>query len=319
MDNSIGVYIEEVDAGKYSASLTLSTTDVFLGAPFNELNALKTDRIKYLLFKQNGKTLGGIIFGQSGAALSSPFSAPYGGILVQGNVSMTLIDKMARSLVSYCKENSLDCKITFPAPIINDDITVPNQLFCAALLSRGFHTCHNDLNFHIETNKNILSRNIKREYLKGLNQGYELITGSFENKFLAQVYEILEDNHKKQNYPMPMTLKGYEDTAAVANFLLFKVVKDEEILAGGIAYLTRPNLIQIISWGDRIETRPTVGPMSFMACELFDSIYHKFPEIEIIDLGPASSHGTPSPGLCDFKLKLGALPTVKQTIAFKCS
>ena len=265
MDPTSRVEITETNAQHYASLLVDKTTDVFLTPAFNELNRFKVDGIKYLLFSHEYKTLGGIIFGQSGSTLLSSFSAPYGGLLMHGNFSMTLIENMACALISYCKEKSFDCKIIFPAPIINDNITMPNQLFCAALLSRGFHSCYNDLNFHLEAKKNIISRNIRREHLKGVNKGYNLIASQFERGFLAQVFDILEDNHKKQSYPMPMTLERYEATAAVANFLLFKVVKGDEVLAGGIAYLTRRKLLQIISWGDRIETRPTVGPMSFMA------------------------------------------------------
>lgn len=317
MENKNQIYIKETGPEEYSLALT--PQDVFLTPAFNELNQDRVAAIRYLVFMQGERAVGGIILGERNGELCSPFSAPYGGLTVVGDVSFTTIAGMAACLRDYCATQGKDCVMTFPAPVLHDNLTDTNQMFANALVNEGFSLAYNDLNFHLIPSENKVSQSKRQRYVKGVKEGFKLIVSSYDEQLLGEIFEILAENHRKLNYPMPMTFERYRSTASVVDFILFKVVEHDDPLAGGIAYVTRPDVMQIISWGDRVESRPKVPPMPFMACSLFEWVSTNMPEIKIIDLGPASSHGEPSAGLCDFKLELGAVPTLKQTLVFKCS
>lgn len=313
------VRIDECDATTYRSALVNADTDVFLTPAFNELNRRKVDDIKYLLFKRGTRPMGGMIAGVKDNVISSPFSAPYGGLLLESRESLNSVEEMADSFVEYCRNKNLNCRITFPAPVINDRTTNANTLFQQSLLSKGFQPTYTDINFHIEVGKNEISRNVRRGFLKGQSENYQLSGNEYSPNVLAEIYPVLKSNHEALGHPMLMEMENYAATSAVAKFRLFTVKKGKTVVAGGIAYETRDGVLQMISWGDYVETRSKVGPMSFMACEIFKWVEDNMSDIKIIDLGPSSSNGIPSAGLCDFKLKLGAIPTLKQTIGFKCS
>lgn len=73
---------------------------IYNSAEFSELNRYKADRLYYLLF-EDSKTRFGIVLGDDGERLLSPFSAPFGGFSTSKHQSVMPTDEAARLLKSF--------------------------------------------------------------------------------------------------------------------------------------------------------------------------------------------------------------------------
>lgn len=314
---SSSIVVEEVTPVAYGQRLEYYLTDCFLTPLFNELNRHKTDEIKYLLFSRDGKPVGGIICGLKDGLLRSPFSAPYGGFVMSGSNSFETYVELARCFAEYCHENGCSCRLTFPASVVQDKLVNDSVLMMSALRGVGFKEQQTDVNFHFELNgEGKEDRNTRRQAKASRRQGTEFVVSKFSEVMLRDIYAIVELNHKELGYTVSM---GYDDFVAmdsVTPIYLFGTKKDMSLNSGAICYKTRPGILQVIMWGDLPEGRSEVSPMAFLATELINWMRENVKDIVAIDLGPSSNDGHPSAGLSTFKLKLGAVPTLKTTLFF---
>lgn len=67
--------IRETTADTYAATIQRHP-HIYNTPQFASLNAWKADNVVYLLFEDNGKTRFGMILGERGGKLLSPFSSP---------------------------------------------------------------------------------------------------------------------------------------------------------------------------------------------------------------------------------------------------
>ncbi|MDE5982134.1 MAG: hypothetical protein K2G92_03355, partial [Duncaniella sp.] len=68
--------VREVSAADYRNRFP-QAGHVFNSIPFASLNASKVGKVLYLLIEDEGRTRFGLILGDRGDLLASPFSAPY--------------------------------------------------------------------------------------------------------------------------------------------------------------------------------------------------------------------------------------------------
>lgn len=298
-----------------------SEEDIFLSPSFAMLNRNKVDDIqKFWFFKTSclGKVirLGSIIFGAQDDMLSSPFSAPYGGLNLVSKVSYSTIEEISTLLIRYLSANKKICRIVFPAPVTSDIFVLNNQMFMQSLVSKGFNSVYADINYHIDLNKINLCNNVARQHRKGVAKGYKFEAGTFDINRLSEIYDVIADNHRRLGYEMTMTLQDYVEMRHIVEMLLFAVREGVDVIAGAICYVTRQGVLQLISWGDRIEHRQMGSSIAFLASEIIFWVKKNVKTIGVIDLGPASKCGQTNKGLADFKLSLNGIPTIKNTIEF---
>lgn len=284
--------------------------DCFLTPEFNELNSNKVDHM-VILNHSGCRMVGGI----REKILLSPFSAPYGGITC-GDSEIN-INGFGEYLEEYLEKESYNCRITFPAPVIKDKIIEINEILRFYLLKKGAKIEWIDYNYHIDLTGFKIADSVLRHYKQGLNAGYKLKVTDYDEEHLKIIYGIVQSNHETLGYPMSMSLTDYIRTANRMKMKLFSVVdKQDQPIAGTIIYNTRRGVMQMITWGDLIEYRKSVGPMSFMACSIIHWIKENVKDIKVLDLGTASKLGERIEGLIRFKKNLGAVETEKYTISW---
>ena len=84
-------------------------------------------------------------------------------------------------------------------------------------------------------------------------------------------------------------------------------------MAAAMIYHVAHEIVQVIYWGDLPQARHARA-MNHLAWRIFGWYAHNRPDIRIIDIGPASSDGIRNEGLCQFKLSLGCVETIRPTL-----
>ncbi len=79
-------------------------------------------------------------------------------------------------------------------------------------------------------------------------------------------------------------------------------------VAAAVVYNVAPEIMQVIYWGDcpgyeRLHPMHRFAPELMHVCGAAGA--------RILDIGPSSEDGIPSPGLCSFKESVDCLPTLK--------
>lgn len=307
--------IERLTSEEY-ASLFPRPSHVFDSVEFSELNRGKCDDVHYLAWSDaDGKVRLGMILGERGDRLLSPFSAPFGGCEPVGNSRLEFYLSFTSELREYAGSLGKTVRITLPPSIYGADGNV-EKLLCSAL-SAGFRVEYNDYNYHYPIKnrfpdfRKYASKSAIRNLLRALRMGFTFIPLSFSADNLSRVYEVVRSNHEALGYPVKMSEQQILDTSRVIDMDLFILRLGDEDVASALVYSTTPTVRQLIYWGDRREYS-FYCPMNALANNILEYYYNQ--GVETLDLGPASEDGIPAVGLCAFKEKLGCVLTPKMSI-----
>ncbi|MDE6066347.1 MAG: hypothetical protein K2G27_05945 [Duncaniella sp.] len=291
---------------------------VFDSVAFNELNREKCDGIHYLVVSDaGGKVRFGLILGERGDELRSPFSAPFGGLEARGRSQRVghYIDAI-KDVMDY--GHSLGCRIVItlpPAVYDNKSSVMASQL--QAALSCGATVGYSDYNYHYPLDSfgsfvGDLDIKVRQKFLASDRQGFEFEHHAIhEHEAVEDIYSIILANHTALGYPVRMSLDDIRRTSACVPMDFFMLRKEGRGVAGAMVYHTSPDVAQLIYWGDMLEYR-ALRPMNYFAYRILE-YYHRQGK-RAFDLGPSSSDGIPSLGLCDFKAGLGCVLTPKFTL-----
>lgn len=291
---------------------------VFNTAEFNELNRAKCDDVHYLVISdEGGKVRFGLILGERGEMLKSPFSAPFGGIETRGNSQRIghYVDAV-KDIQEYGRNLGRKIILTLPPTLYDNNASViasqlQSALTCGATLEYSDYNYHYPLD-SFDTFVSNLDIKVRQKFLASGRQGFEFeYHPSGDAAAVAEIYSIILANHTALGYPVHMSLDDIIRTSAVVPMDFFMLRKEGRGVAGAMVYHTAADIVQLIYWGDMLEYR-SLRPMNYFAYMIL-GYYHEQGK-KAFDLGPSSSDGIPSLGLCDFKSGLGCILTPKITL-----
>jgi hypothetical protein len=271
---------------------------------FNNLNRYKTEKVHYLIFKDNKVRLG-IIFGVKQNILHSPFSAPFGGFQnLNEDIGLEKIDLILKTLNEWVKVKKIDgIKITFPPLFYNFNfLTKLNNAFYRS----GFKKINSEINYQFTTLKmdenysSIIWKNAKKNLNKSLRSELTFEKIDQKNGFLA--YNIISENRNQRGFPLRMTWDQLELTSNTIKVDYFIVKKQETPVASAIVFHVSEKIVQVVYWGD-LPKYSEYKNMNFLSFNIFN--YYKENCIEIIDIGPSTEESIPNYGLCEFKESIG--------------
>lgn len=259
------------------------------------------------MFTDGSKVRFGLIVGDRGDVLASPFSAPFGGFDFTRNEG---IDKIDEAVAALCRYADKPVKITLPPPFHAPEM----QPKIASALMRMPGVCiMADLNYHydfavVSDWESGLDRATRNKFRTSLKQGFEFTKLPVTDSNVARVYAVISCNHATLGNPLRMTLAQVQATVRVVRADLFVLSYGQSDVAAALVYHVAPGIVQVIYWGDTVEAR-ALRPMNFLSWKVVE--HYRRAGMRIYDLGPASEAGLPNPGLCEFKEGLGCLPTLK--------
>lgn len=301
--------ITEVSTHEYAERMERHP-HVFNTPAFAALNAHKADAVRYLLFGDNGKTRFGLILGERGGKLLSPFSAPFGGFSVNRGQSLGKIDEAVVSLAEYAKKERKNIRITLPPQIFAHNLTAS----CINALSRHARLLHVDLDYYFPMSKfagytDALDRNARNKLRQAEKNEFEFIAverGDLDG--LRRAYGVIRRNRAEHGYPLRMSLDDVEATVNIVPADFFILRHGGEDVAAAQIFHVAEGIAQVIYWGD-LHAYSHLRTMNYLAYRIFEFYSHEC--LRVLDIGPSTEDGEPNYGLCEFKTGIGCDVTPK--------
>lgn len=282
---------------------------IYNSAEFSELNRYKADRLYYLLF-EDSKTRFGIVLGDDGERLLSPFSASFGGFSTSKHQSVMLTDEAARLLKSFGESLHKKVIVTLPPTIYEASQPVRS----ISSLSREGRIRHIDINYHFDTTlfpdyENIIERNARKNLHKALKEPFAFThIRDNDDEGIIRAYNVIKANREEHGYPLRMSAEDVLMTVKTIPADFFILTHSGHDVAAAQVFHVADDICQVIYWGN-IGSYNSLRPMNILAYRIFGFYHDK--GVRILDIGPSTEQGTPNYGLCDFKESIGCSTSCK--------
>lgn len=283
---------------------------VFNTVDFAELNRAKADELHYLTVHDN-KHRFGIVLGERGGTLRSPFSAPFGGFTANGTLTLERMEEAVDLLVAYAKEHSMQLAVTLQ-PLVYDETELSKWV---GVMARKMSVRCIDMNYHVDlADMDNYEASIDRSARKNLHHAqkepFELIKlDSSKRSDVARAYEVIRCNREERGFPLRMTLEQVWQTVSrvvKADFWVLRL-NGADVAAAQIFYVA-DKVAQVVYWGD-IRQYSAARPMNFLTHGLFCHYHNE--GLRTLDIGPSTEDGIPNYGLCEFKENIGCRVSLK--------
>jgi hypothetical protein len=246
----------------------------------------------------------------------SPLRSPFAALDMSKKVEPEVISRFVEYVESRLRKRGVREVIVKHAPDAYHGRVAPVLHTC--FLSQGYQVLKAEPGAVIEVHSETLLPKLdpweKRRRNQALAQGVSVSV--VENDQLRMVYDFLKKCREERNHRLSMNWKEMEELNRTFSdkLLLFAVRKQESLAAASLSLRVRPDILYNFYSGhlrrfDRLS--PVVA--------LFDSMnsYCYRQGIRLLDLGTSSLEEGPNFLLFGFKLRMGATPTLKLTVAKK--
>lgn len=283
---------------------------IYNSVDFAELNKSKAEALQYLSVEDR-KPRFGIILGERGNSLLSPFSAPFGGFVCHGKQRLEYMDEAVRLLVNYAKARDKSLVIT-PPSMVYDQTEMSKWI---NIYSNYLKTRFVDLNYHFSTARfsgyeEHIERNARKNLCHALREDFHFVKlDSASRKDVARAYDVIRRNRTERGFPLRMTLEQVWQTVSQVVDADFFILENEgnDVAAAQVFHVTE-DMAQVVYWGD-VREYSAMRPMNMLTYKVFE--YYHNTGIKILDIGISTENGIPNFGLCEFKESIGCEVTLK--------
>lgn len=288
---------------------------VYSSRKFIETNSHRAEAVRYFVgFDENAHPRLGVVLGLRDGQWLCPFSAPFGEIAYNHLQSLERIYDFISELCDLLSGTPV--KITLG---MNWDTQSEMTARLTGTLANYAAKTYYDYNYHYDLNRTknfeaYLDRAARKNYRKALQSDFVFeMTADIE-----RVYSVIKANRESHGYPLAMSLEQVMATVSVTDepsnkpvhASLFVLSHKGIDVAAALVYDIAPSTAQVVYWGDA-PGFSELRPMNLLPIRIFQHYHEK--GYSILDIGPSSSKGIPSPGLCRFKESLGCSLTLKPT------
>lgn len=300
--------IQRVDKDSFAKVFPIDKVLVYNSVEFADLNKVKCDDLHYLIFAEK-KIMFGIVLGERGDRLYSPFSAPFGGFSCKKRKSLEHVDEAVKLLKKYGEGCGRIIELTLPPQFYDDGLSVKT----AHSLMRHGRLVFTDINYHLILDESgaddCLDDKSRKKYKKSLKQDVRLLhLDANDEREIERTYNIIRRNREWHGYPLRMTLQNVIDTSKIVNATILIMTLDDVDVAAALIHKVSDKVAQVVYWGDA-PVEGCEGMMCRFAVEVRD--FCKKMGFYMLDIGPSSEFGIPSYGLCQFKESVGCIPSLK--------
>lgn len=297
---------------EFDAAFGAHAPHVYNTAAFALHNQAKAEELHFLAFGNPAPRLG-IILGQRGGILLSPFSAPFGGFTAIGPQWSDTVDQAVMSLQQYCRSLGLNARITLPPPIYSHSFVSQQTV----ALARHGQLLWADINHHRtlpqpgQAAQATFKQKARNAFNRASRAGITVCRLDSQSRTdMDRMYAVIEQNHRELDHPLRMSADEVFATAPITGSRIFIATHDGADIAAAMINAPTPYMAQVIYWGDISSGRP-LHPMNLLAAEIMSHCRQM--GFHTLDIGPSSEQGILAPGLCRFKESLGCEATAKPT------
>lgn len=294
---------------EFAAAFSGGDVPVYSRIDFVELNRGKADDVHYLLLADN-KVRFGIVLGQRGGVLYSPFSAPFGGFVTNSDQSVALVYEAVTLLAGYIRSLGMAAEVALPPVLYHSRMMAK---YVSAFLRYG-QLMYADINYHYDLTGDEpfearMNDTARKKYRRARKCGFRFeMLDSAREADIARAYAVIKANRDSKGYPLRMTFEEVVRTAPVVDARFAVLSVDGADVAAVQLHRVTDSVMQVVYWGDA-PGYERMHPMNMLAPETFG--YCRSLGFSVLDIGPSSSEGVPSEGLCFFKESLGCVSSLK--------
>jgi hypothetical protein len=239
----------------------------------------------------------------------SPVKAPFGSF----DFSERLPPQQLYTFIQGCQE------ILIKRGITGISITEPplyyrksGELLHTILLNLGFHVRKAEVSSGIRVDAMNFEdkieiwerRKLKQAKAKGINCKHVPISE------LPTLYDFILQCRRQRGNTLSMTLDELSETALVfkEDFYLFAAFHEKELTAASISIRVRNGILYNF-YSAHMRKFDALSPMVLLMNHMYK--FCRSHQFELLDLGTSAINGQPNFSLLDFKLRLGAVPSMK--------
>ena len=266
----------------------------------------------YILMPSEKKAVASIHFQIIEHSASSPYRAPFGSIEFAATLAPRVLYEFFEYLqIQLAKSGAREIHIKNPP---QGCAPAKLSLVETVLINQGYQVVTAELSTLIAPDAAAFSQHIRHSEQLRLQQAKNAGCNfwRWEVESLREVYDFLSRCHEEKGYVVSMTFDDLYKTVITFpdRYLLFGVLKDEEVIAASISIRINQNcLYNFFANHDRKYN--SLSPLIL----LIDGIYAYCQEnrIALLDLGTSALQGKPNFNLLDFKMHIGGVPSAKLT------
>lgn len=307
--------VERVEPGEFAKAFPKGSSHVFNTAEFAELNRGKCAQVHYLLFSDS-KVRMGIVLGERDDALLSPFSAPFGGFCYTKDQLIEVVDGAVSALREYGRRMALPVEIFLPPEFYAPSMQpkVASSLLRHGTLMYAEYNHYRPLDGYAseqwrEVAEGNMNMKARKKFRQSFDRGFEVaLLDAGVPSDITRVYDVIAANRASKGYPLRMSREDVARTVPLVGATLMVMSYEGADVAAALVYPVSDGIMQVVYWGDapgfeELHPMYRFAPEVMHACASMDA--------SVLDIGPSSERGVPSPGLCFFKESIGCLATLK--------
>lgn len=294
------------------AALFTRPSHIYNSVGFALLNAPKADSVEFLTFRDT-RLRGGLILGMCGAMARSPFSAPFGGLLLTREQTAGAVEDMYLLAAQFAASRGMVLRVTLPPPFISPGLYA-KSVNVLQRLSGGCATV--EINYHVDLRGvtdpvELYSRSAREKLRQARSHDCRFERLETTPEAIARVYDVIHRNRLHRGFPHNMALEQIVATSAVVPMDLFMLTVDGTPAAAAQVHRLNHEMAQVVYWGDLPEAQ-YARPMNLLPLEIY-KYYLAHTPVRILDIGHSTDGGIINRGLCDYKESVGCRATPKPT------
>jgi hypothetical protein len=263
----------------------------------------------YLLRTQKPKLMAEVAFHIENDRAISPVKAPFGSFSFSERLAPQLLYSFIGECVDQLSKRGVNSiSITEPPLYYRKS----GELLQTILLNQGFRVRKAEVSSGIKVDAINFEDKIEAWERRKLKQAKAkgITCKSLPITQLATVYDFILQCRRQRGNALSMTLDELSRTIASfrESFFLFAAFQDKELAAASISIQVRPDILYNF-YSAHLRKFDTLSPMVLLMNHMYK--FCRAHQFELLDLGTSAINGQPNFSLLDFKLRLGAVPSMK--------
>jgi hypothetical protein len=265
----------------------------------------------YLLRKANQKIMAQVAFHLSDHVARSPLRAPFGSFLFSDHLAPQTLYDFVHQVERQLQKLGISLIALTEPP---NNYREAGDLLHTILLNQGYRIASAELSSGIRIDKLTFDEKIetweKRKLKQAKAKGVTFKLFGFHD--LPEVYAFIRKCREQRHHTLSMSFDELEQTAKEFknDFVFSGAFLNREMIAGSIAIRVHRHILYNFYSG-HLKKYDTLSPMVTLLAGLYR--YCERQHISLLDLGTSALHGQPNFSLLEFKLRLGAVPSIKMS------
>lgn len=270
----------------------------------------------HLLRRDKKKVWASTHFCVTGADAVSPSSAPFGSI----EVSDASTAEQLHNLIQWVEDCLVEIgvkRILIKCAPEHYDVRRHN-LVSVLLHNHGFTVANAELGACLQVSETPFEDIIDKWEKRKLKQGVRanLTFKKIPLHKLKDIYQFILSCREERGHSLSMTYEELNETVKKLpnTFMLFAVYQQDVLVAASISIRVNKKIVYNF-YSAHSRKSDSLSPVVFLISEMYSWCLRHY--VNLLDLGTSASGGKPNFPLIDFKLRLGAKPSMKLTFEKK--